>query len=114
MNNNYAYFIIYMAGIIASCFAQVMLKRSAGINRERWIFDYLNFRVIFAYTIFFFATFCTVYAYKRVPLSMGPILGATEYFFAALLSRIILKEHINRKKLIGLCMILTGVMVYSI
>ena len=44
---------------------------------------------------------------------MAPILGATEYFFVAALSRIFLGEKLNTKKAIGLCVIVVGIVVYS-
>ena len=84
MNNVLIYSGIYILGVIISAFAQVLLKKSADIKRENKIKEYLNFKTIFAYGIFFGATLCTVFAYKYVPLSMGPILGTTEYIFTAL------------------------------
>ena len=77
------------------------------------VFDYLNIITLMAYMIFFTATFLTIFAYKGVPLSAAPILGSTEYIFIAILSRIFLKEDINRKKLLGLIVIVTGIIVYS-
>ena len=97
MNNVLIYSGIYILGVIISAFAQVLLKKSADIKRENKIKEYLNFKTIFAYGIFFGATLCTVFAYKYVPLSMGPILGTTEYIFVALLSLWLLKEKISKK-----------------
>lgn len=114
MNNVLIYSGIYILGVIISAFAQVLLKKSADIKRENKIKEYLNFKTIFAYGIFFGATLCTVFAYKYVPLSMGPILGTTEYIFVALLSLWLLKEKISKKKLIGLITIVIGVLVFSI
>lgn len=114
MNNVLIYSGIYILGVIISAFAQVLLKKSADIKRENKIKEYLNFKTIFAYGIFFGATLCTVFAYKYVPLSMGPILGTTEYIFVALLSLWLLKEKISKKKLIGLTTIVIGVLVFSI
>ena len=114
MNNVLIYSGIYILGVIISAFAQVLLKKSADIKRENKIKEYLNFKTIFAYGIFFGATLCTVFAYKYVPLSMGPILGTTEYIFVALLSLWLLKEKISKKKLIGLITIVIGVLVFCI
>ena len=114
MNNVLIYSGIYILGVIISAFAQVLLKKSADIKRENKIKEYLNFKTIFAYGIFFGATLCTVFAYKYVPLSMGPILGTTEYIFVALLSLWLLKEKISKKKLIGLITIVIGVLVFYI
>lgn len=114
MNKVLIYSSIYLLGVIVSAFAQILLKKSANIERENKIKEYLNFKTIFAYGIFFGATLCSVFAYKYVPLSMGPILGTTEYIFVALLSYWLLKEKIEKKKLIGLVTIIIGVLVFSI
>lgn len=45
---------------------------------------------------------------------MGPILAALEYIFVAILSRLVLKEHISLKKFIGLSLIIAGIIVYSL
>lgn len=105
---------IYLAGVFVSSIAQILLKKSAGKKYESWIREYLNPYVIFSYAVFFGATFCTIYAYKGVPLSFGPILAATQYIFIAILSKIFLKERISPKKLIGLSIIVAGIIVYSL
>lgn len=105
---------VYILGVIISAFAQILLKKSADIKRDSKIKEYLNFKTIFAYGIFFGATLCSVLAYKYVPLSMGPILGTTEYVFVALLSYFLLKEKISKRKLIGLITIILGVFIFSI
>ena len=105
---------IYVLGVIISAFAQILLNKSADVERKSKLKEYLNFKTIFAYGIFFGATLCSVIAYKYVPLSMGPILGTTEYVFVALLSYLLLKEKIGKKKLIGLIVIIFGVLIFSI
>ena len=76
--------------------------------------EYLNPYTILAYSIFIAATLLTIVSYKVVPLSVAPILGATEYFFIAILSKVFLKEKINFKKALGLLIIFVGIIVYSI
>ena len=75
--------------------------------------EYLNPFTFFSYIVFVIATLLTVISYKEVPLSMAPILGASEYFFVAALSRVVLGEKISLKKAIGLCVIVIGILVYS-
>jgi len=106
--------MIYIAGVFVSAVAQILLKKSAGKTYESKIREYLNPYVIISYAIFFGATFCTIYAYKGIPLSMGPILAALEYIFVAILSRLVLKEHISLKKFIGLSIIVAGIIIYSL
>lgn len=105
---------VYILGVIISSIAQILLKKAADVEHESKIKEYLNFKTVFAYSIFFGATLCTVLAYKYVPLSMGPILGTTEYIFVAVLSYFFLKEKISKKKLIGLITIMAGVIIFSL
>lgn len=114
MNDLLLYTLLYLSGVFISSVSQIILKKSAGIHYKSRIREYLNLRVILAYTIFFLATLCTVFAYKYVPLSMGPILGAAEYVFVALLSFLILKEKISKKKLAGLLVIIAGIIIFSL
>ena len=108
------FIIIYLAGVFVSSIAQILLKRSANKKYENRLKEYLNPYVIISYAIFFGATFCSIYAYKGVPLSFGPILAASQYVFIAILSRIFLKEKIGFKKFIGLSVIVAGIIVYSL
>ena len=111
---NLVFSLIYLSGVFISAIAQIILKKSAGKEYESKIREYLNPYVIIAYAIFFGATFCTIYAYKGVPLSFGPILAASEYVFVAVLSKLFLKENINLKKFIGLSVIIAGIIIYSL
>ena len=83
-------------------------------KHKKLLAEYLNPFTMFAYTTFIAATFLTIFSYKVVPLTVAPILGATEYFFIAALSRILLKEKVNLKKAAGLLIIVVGILVYSI
>lgn len=114
MNSKIIFSLIYLSGVFISAIAQIILKKSAGKEYESKIREYLNPYVIIAYAIFFGATFCTIYAYKGVPLSFGPILAASEYVFVAILSKLFLKENINLKKFIGLSVIIAGIIIYSL
>lgn len=114
MNNIFLYTLIYIFGVIISALAQVLLKKSADVKKNNIIKEYLNWKTITSYSVFFIATLCTVFSYKYLPLSFGPILGTLEYLFVAILSYYFLKEKIKRKKLIGLFIIILGVCIYSI
>lgn len=112
--SKWIYISIYIGGVLISSIAQIILKKSSSKEYRSQIFEYLNPMVITAYAIFFVATFCSIYAYKGISLSFGPILAASEYIFVAALSKLILKENINRKKFMGLTLIVLGIIIYSI
>jgi len=82
-------------------------------KHKRLIIEYLNPFTMLSYFIFVVATFLTIFSYKVVPLSMAPILCASEYFFIAGLSKVFLKERIGWRKLLGLGVIVVGAIVYG-
>ena len=114
MNKVVLYTMIYIVGIIISSIAQILLKKSADTKKENIIKEYLNVKTIVAYLIFFGATLCTVFSYKYIPLSFGPILETLEYLFVAILGYFFLREKIGKKKLLGLLIIIIGVFIYAI
>ncbi len=108
------YILIYLCSVFIASVSQILLKISSGKKYDSVIQEYLNPGVIIAYGLFFGTTLISVFAYKGLPLSMGPILEATGYIWVAILSYIILKERISAKKIIGLAIIFAGIVVYSL
>lgn len=115
MNNQlllYSCFILF--GTFISAVSQVMLKKAALKTYDSPIKEYLNPLVICAYIIFFLATLCSIYAYKVVPLSMGPVLEATSYIYVTIFGVTIFKEKITKRKLLALVLIVAGILIYSV
>lgn len=114
MNKKILFMSVYVFGVFISSVSQIILKKSADRQYESKIREYLNVRVICAYAIFFAATLCSILAYRRIPLSLGPILESSGYIFIAVLSYLLLKEKISLKKLIGLSTIILGIVIYAL
>lgn len=108
------YATIFLLGVFLSAVSQVMLKMSAQKTYSSGIKEYLNPFVIIAYAIFFGTTLLTVLAYKKVPLSMGPILESTGYIYVTIFGAIFFHEKINIRKIAGLLLIILGIAVYAI
>ena len=108
------YACILLLGTFLAAVSQVMLKKAAlQLYETKWK-EYLNPLVICAYIIFFTTTFLSIYAYKCIPLSMGPILEATGYIYVTIFGVTIFKEKINFQKLFALVLIVGGILVYSL
>ena len=107
------YACIMLFGTFISAISQVILKKAAGKTCENKIREYVNLPVISAYTIFVVATFLSVFAYKVVPLSMGPILEATSYIYITVFGVTIFKERLTKRKVVALITIIAGIIVYS-
>lgn len=108
--------ILFILFLIFSNFigavSQVLLKKSALEKHKSFIFEYLNLKVILAYTLFFCAVFIDLYALKVVPVSFVPIIETSSYIFAIILSRIFFKDKINLLQAIAIVLIICGIWVY--
>ena len=112
--NKYFYSLILFIGVFISSISQVMLKKSANKDYDNHLKEYLNPIVIFAYLLFFISTLMSIYAYKGIPLSMGPLIEATSYFYITYFGIKIFKEKLNNKMIIALLFIIVGIIIYSL
>lgn len=107
------YVLLCLGAVFISSVSQVMLKKAAGQTYSTPIQEYLNPRVIFAYVLFVGTTFINVFAYRGMPLSLGPILETTAYIYITIFGVLIFKEKMNQKKWLALAMIVIGIIVYA-
>ncbi len=114
MSKTVIYACILLLGVFISAISQVILKKSALKKYDSKIKEYMNPMVIIAYMMFVGTTFLSIIAYKGIPLSMGPILEATSYIYITIFGVKIFKETINRKKVIALACIVSGIIIYAI
>lgn len=103
-----------LLGVFLSSISQVMLKKAALRSYQTKLQEYLNFLVIPAYIIFFSTTFLSIYAYRGIPLSMGPLLEATSYIYVTIFGVIIFHERISLRKFLALALILSGILACSL
>lgn len=104
---------VQLFGTFISAISQVMLKKAAVKKYKSFIEEYTNPLVFFAYVIFVITTFLNIISYKVVPLSMGPILESTSYIYITFFGIKIFHENVNKKKIIALIFIITGIIIYS-
>ena len=106
------YILIFLFSVLISSVAQIFLKKSAVKKYDSVIKEYLNVRVIGAYSIFVLSTLLTMYAYKGVPITLGILLEAAGYIYIPVLSFIFLKENFSLRTLIGSLFIIGGIVLY--
>ncbi len=106
--------LLLVTGVFIASVAQVLLKKSALIQREIRIRDYLNGYVLLAYALMFGSTLLSLLAYRALPLSLGMLLDATGYIFVTLFGALFFHEKITKKRLLALGMILSGIVVYAV
>ena len=114
MNKTFVYSLFVLFGTFISAVSQVMLKKSAMKQYDSPIQEYLNPLVIGAYVIFVVATFCSILAYRVIPLSLGPVLESTSYIYVTIFGVTIFHEKLNKGRIGALIMIIAGILVFSL
>ncbi|MBQ5398399.1 MAG: EamA family transporter [Ruminococcus sp.] len=114
MNKVLIFSCVFLVSVLISSASQILLKKSADKDYDSPLKEYLNPLVITAYAMFFCSMLITMYCYKYVDVSAGPILESSGYVFVAVLGYIFLKEKFTAKKIIGMSLILLGIAVFSL
>lgn len=89
-------------------------QKSADKTYDSKLKEYLNPLVIVAYGMFFCSMLITMYCYRFVDVSAGPILESAGYVFVAILGYIFLKEKFTKKKVIGMVVLLCGIALFAL
>ena len=97
-----------------SAIGQALLKKSAIKKYSNIIFEYLNIYVLCGYGIYIITTFLSILIYQRISLSLGVVLDTSGYFQVTLFSTVLFHEKLTRKKIVSLCIIILGIIVYAI
>lgn len=106
--------ILILISVILTSLSQVLLKISTEKQYKNVIREYINFKVIFAYSMFFITMFLNILALKYISMKSIQVFMALSYFCVLILSKVILKEKITKNKLIGNIIIIIGVVVFNI
>ena len=93
--------LIMLAGTFFSAISQVLLKQSANITYKNPLREYLNWRVILAYGIFFGVLLLNTWCYTRVDMKFGPVIDTAAYVFVLIFSWRIPKVEQKRPDQVG-------------
>ncbi len=102
--------ILFLFSVMIASISQILLK--LGSKNEKNL--YINKYTIGGYFILIISTFCTVMAYKKIPLSTGVLLETLSYIFVPCLSFHFLGEKLSRKRIIGMVVIVIGIIIFSL
>lgn len=105
--------IIMICGCLISSFSQILLKKSANAEHESFWKQYLNKNVITGYVLLLAAMFMSVWAYSGMDYKYGPPLESIGFIMITVLSAVILKEKITKKKILGVALIVTGILIFT-
>lgn len=108
------YYILFIFSVLIASLAQILLKLSANKIYDKAYKEYFNIYVILSYTILFTSIVLTTIAYRGVALKNGPIIESLGYVFVLLFSGVIIKERISTRRLIGILIIISGVIIFNL
>ena len=109
-----SYMQLMIVGTFLTAISQILLKQSANRPHKSAIYEYLNWRVILSYGIFFGVLLLNTYAYTKVDLKYGAVIDTLSYVFVMLLSWVLLREKFSKGKIIGNLLIMAGVIIYTL
>jgi uncharacterized membrane protein len=102
------------AALVILCmgFGQVFLKMGTR-DKKSWLLTFIDKFTLLGLGIYLVATVSNLYALQGIYLKhMASWLGLS-YILVVVLSKYILKEHVNRAKIVGCVVIAIGIFVYS-
>ncbi len=113
MNKWIAVFLYGCSGLIAAI-SQLLMKLEAEKSREeRGVRRILHIRVMAAYGLMFGTILINMIAMRYIPYKYVPVLGTFSYIFVLLLGYFGLKESVGKRKVLGACMILLGIVIFN-
>lgn len=103
-----AVFSVFVASV-----SQTLLKWESGREHKSLVREYLNPGVIGGYGLLALSMLLTMFAYKKLPLSMSPAFESFSYIFVTIFGVTIFHERVTKKKLLALVIILAGILVFT-
>ena len=105
------YLLLGVFSVFVASLSQTLLKWESGREHKNLIREYLNVGVIGGYGLLALSMLLTMFAYKKLPLSMTPAFESCSYIFVTVFGAAVFHEKISKKKLAALCLIVAGILV---
>jgi drug/metabolite transporter (DMT)-like permease len=109
-------FITLVAALMAS-FAQIMYKRGLTV-KLRSVADFVallrNKLVVAGLIVYILSLVIYLYGLSAAPLSVVYPTFASTFIFVTVISAVLLKEHINWKRALGILLIFLGVLIIAV
>jgi multidrug transporter EmrE-like cation transporter len=112
--------ILAVCIIIFTAIGQILLKIGAIVPSTRaWIPSslkpYLNRYTLSGYGFLFMVTILSIYVLKVMPLKVFvPLFLSVNVIAVTIFSRIFLHESLGNQKMMGICVIISGILIFSL
>lgn len=108
------FYILMIMSALITAFSQVILKKSANKKYKSIVFEYLNPYVLFSYVCYVGVLVLNVFIYTKVDYRFGIVISSMSTILVMILSNIILKEAVTRKRIIGNAIIFCGILIFML
>ena len=105
--------IIWLAAMFIAAISQVLMKMSANREHKNTFREYANVFVATAYGLAVVSLYLTNLAFTKLDLKYSPVFQAIKYIFIWILGYFVLKEHISKRRLLAITVIVIGIIVFG-
>lgn len=112
--------VLVIISILFTAVGQLLLKIGANyqnVNRRipQSLKPYLNRYTIPGYGLLFIVTILSIYILEDMPLKVFfPLFISANLIAIAVLSHLFLHESFSNRKIIGICLIISGILIFSL
>lgn len=108
----YKYFIMMLLAELIASSSQIFLKMSSKKSYPSAIREYLNCLVIGGYSLLLVSMVISIFCYDGLGYMGTVVMEPISYVFVLILSRIVFKEKISKRKIVGMSLIICGIAVF--
>ena len=112
--SDFWFYILIVISALITAFSQILLKLSANREHKNIVFEYINPNVIISYISFALVLVLNIIIYTKIDYRFSVVLNSLSVVMIMVLSKLILKETMTKKKLIGNCLIIMGIACFSL
>ena len=106
--------LLFVLSNMLGAAGQILLKLSANKRHACIWNEYFNKLVVSGYFLFLLSMFLMIVAYQGVEFKLAPVISSLSYFYILILGKIFLKTQITRNKIVGVCIIVLGIVVFNL
>lgn len=108
------FFLIMIFGELLASTSQVLLKKSAQKEYPSFIREYLNLLVIGGYGLLVLSMVVSIFCYSGLGYMGVVVMEPIAYIMVMFFSRFFFKEKITVNKVVGMCLIIGGIVVFNL
>lgn len=103
-----------LVSALITALSQIALKLSANKKRKSIIFEYVNPYVLLSYVGYVLVLAINVIIYTKIDYRFGVVINSLSTVIIMLLSKLVLKETLTKRKIIGNIIIILGIACFTI